>query len=93
MSHARRTLEPNERLLFMTGYHWLVWLEAAVLTAPAVAVGIGRYPYSAKECIYLLLGLIALPFRLMYFGRAVLTQIANHDRSVRPQDWHCFLRH
>ena len=84
MSYVRRTLAPNERLLFMTGYHWLVWLEAAALTAPAVAVGIGGYPYSAVEYIYLLLSLIALPFGLMYFGRAVSTEIAvTTDRFVR----------
>jgi uncharacterized membrane protein YdbT with pleckstrin-like domain len=84
MSYVRRTLSPNESVLFMTGYHWLVWLEAAVLTAPAVAVLIAGYPYGALDYAYLVPSLVALPFGLMYFGRAVSTEIAvTSDRFVR----------
>lgn len=84
MSYVRRTMGPNETILFMTGYHWLVWLEAAVMTAPAVAILSVGYPYGVLDFALLVPSLIALPFGLMYFGRAVSTEIAvTSDRFIR----------
>jgi cytochrome c biogenesis factor len=76
MSYITRTLGPHERILFITGYHWLVWLAAAILTAPAVAIAVGGYPYDALDYAYLALSLGPLSFGLFYFGRAMSTEIA-----------------
>jgi uncharacterized membrane protein YdbT with pleckstrin-like domain len=84
VSYVRRTLSPNEEILFMTGYHWLVWLEAAVLTAPTVAILVAGYPYGPWDYFYLTISLVAFPFGAFYFGRAVSTEIAvTSDRFVR----------
>lgn len=84
MSYVRRTLSPNETVVFETGYHWLVWLEAAVLTAPTIAIVVGGYPYDARDYFYLAFSLIAFPFGVFYFARAVSTEIVvTSDRFVR----------
>ena len=67
MSYVSRTLGSNERILFLTGYHWLYWLGASLLVAPFVAVAIVRLPYSGID--YLLLAVTAVP---MFFGAAML---------------------
>lgn len=84
MSYVGRTLGPKEHVLFLTGYHWLVWLEAALLSAPAPAIAIGGYPYSGVELTYLAVALIALPYGLFLFGRAVSTEIVvTTNRFIR----------
>lgn len=84
MSFVKRSLGANERILFATGYHWIVWLGAAVLTAPAAAVGFGGYPYTGMELAYLALGLVLLPFGLWSFGRVISTEIAvTNERFIR----------
>ena len=84
MSYVSRTLAPHERILFTAGYHWLLWLGIALLIAPAPIVAIVAYPYTVGEYAYLLLGLAALPFGLVYFARAVSSEIAvTTDRYIR----------
>jgi len=84
MSFVKRTLGANERLLFATGYHWIVWLGAAALTAPAAAVGLGGYPYTGMVLAYLALGVVLLPFGLWSLGRVVSTEIAvTNQRFIR----------
>jgi hypothetical protein len=84
MSYVKRTLGPNERVLYATGYHWIVWLGAASLTAPAFVIAVGGYPYTGVELVYLGLSLILLPFGLWYFGRAASTEIAvTNERFIR----------
>lgn len=83
MSYVGRTLAPHERILFTTGYHWLVWLGIALLVAPAPAVAVG-YPYATDEYVYLLLALAALPFGLVYLAQVLSTEIAvTTDRFIR----------
>lgn len=84
MSYVTRTLGPHERVLFRTGYHWLVWLAGALLVAPSIAVAIGGYPYDPGD--YALLGLTfgGLPFGLFYLGRAISTEIAvTNERFIK----------
>ena len=84
MSYVSRTLAPHERILFTAGYHWLLSLGIALMIAPAPIVAIVAYPYTVGEYAYLLLGLTALPFGLVYFARAVSSEIAvTTDRYIR----------
>lgn len=84
MSYVSRTLGSHERILFTAGYHWLLWLGIALLIAPAPTVAVFGYPYTADDYAYLLLGLAALPFGLVYFARAVSSEIAvTTDRFIR----------
>jgi hypothetical protein len=76
MSYVARTLGPREEIRYMTGYHWLVWLGAALLCAPAVGVLVAGYPFDALDYAYLGLALIPLPCGLFYLGRALSTEIA-----------------
>lgn len=76
MGYVTRALAPHERLLFMTGYHWLLWLGATILTAPAVAIVAAGYPFDRLDLAYLALSLIPLPFGLYALGRLVSTEVA-----------------
>lgn len=83
MSYLTLTLGSHERILFKTGYHWLVWFGAAMLVVPAVGVALGRFPFDALDYGYLSLGLIPLPFGVYYFARAMLVEIAvTNERFV-----------
>lgn len=75
MSYVARTLGPHERILFQTGYHWLVWLGSALLIAPAVVVALIGYPFSPVDYAYLTLSLIPLPFGVYYLARAMVVEI------------------
>lgn len=75
MSYVARTLGSNERILFKTGYHWLVWFGAAVLAAPAIGVALAVYPFDRLDYAYWSLSLIPLPFGIYYFARAMLVEI------------------
>jgi len=84
MSYVRRTVSPTETVDFETGYHWLVWLEAALLTAPTIAILLAGYPYGAWDYVLLALSLFAFPFGVLYFVRVISTEIAvTSDRFVR----------
>lgn len=84
MSYVSRTLGSKERVLFLTGYHWLYWLGASAVVAPFVAVAIGGLPYGAGD--YFLLVLTALPFvygvYLMVHGWALEVAVTT-DRFVK----------
>lgn len=84
MSYITRTLGPHERILFVTGYHWLVWLGAALCIAPTIAILAGGYPYEPADYAFLALCFGALPFGLFYLGRAISTEIAvTNERFVK----------
>ena len=76
MSYVARTLGPHERILYMTGYHWLVWLGAALLCAPTIGVLVAGYPFSLLDVGALGLSLLPLPFGLYYLGKALSTEVA-----------------
>lgn len=76
MSYVTRTLGPQEKVLYSTGYHWLVWFGAALLCAPAFSVAVAGYPFDALDYVVLGLGLIPLPFGLFYLGKTLSTEIA-----------------
>ena len=76
MSYITRTLGPHEHVLYMTGYHWLVWLGAGLLCAPAVGVLAAGYPFTALDYSILGLSMIPLSFGLYYLGKAISTEIA-----------------
>ncbi len=83
MSYVARTLGPHERILFKTGYHWLVWFGATMLVVPAVGVALDRFPFDVLDYGYLSLGLIPLPFGVYYLARAMLVEIAvTNERFV-----------
>jgi hypothetical protein len=75
MSYVGRTLAAHERILFRTGYHWLVWMESLLLVAPAIAVALSTFPFAGVDYAYLGLSLIPLPFGLYFFARAMLVEI------------------
>jgi uncharacterized membrane protein YdbT with pleckstrin-like domain len=60
MSYVSHTLGANERILFLTGYHWLYWLGGSILAAPFLAVVIGGIPYTPLA--YVMMVLAAIPF-------------------------------
>lgn len=75
MSYIGRTLGPHERILFRTGYHWLVWLGALLLVAPTIAVFLGTFPFAGPDYAYLALSGILIPFGLYYLARAMVVEI------------------
>ena len=76
MSYVARTLGPHEQILYMTGYHWIVWLGAALACAPVFGVLVAGHPFDPLDYAIMGLGLIPLPFGLYYFGKALSTEIA-----------------
>lgn len=83
MSYVASTLGQYERILFRTGYHWLVWVGCAMLVMPAVGVAIGLYPFSALDVSFLILSLIPAPVGVYYFARAMLVEIVvTNERFV-----------
>jgi uncharacterized membrane protein YdbT with pleckstrin-like domain len=83
MSYVAQTLGQYERILFKTGYHWLVPFGAALLVVPAVAVALGSYPYSALDYSLLVVGLIPASVGIYYFARAMLVEIVvTNERFV-----------
>lgn len=76
MSYVSRTLGSHERVVYMTGYHWLIWLGAALLCAPTVGLLVAGYPFDAIDYGALGLSLLPLSFGLYYLGKAVSTEIA-----------------
>jgi uncharacterized membrane protein YjdF len=70
MSYVASTLGQHERVLFRTGYHWLVWVGCALLVIPALGLAAGAYPFSALDVTLLVLSLIPAPVGVYYFARA-----------------------
>lgn len=83
MSYVASTLGEHERVLFRTGYHWLVWVGCAMLVIPAVGLAVGAYPFSALDVTLLVLSLIPAPIGVYYFARAMLVEIVvTNERFV-----------
>jgi uncharacterized membrane protein YdbT with pleckstrin-like domain len=83
MSYVASTLGQHERVLFRTGYHWLVWVGCALLVIPALGLAAGAYPFSALDVTLLVLSLIPAPVGVYYFARAMLVEIVvTNERFV-----------
>ena len=66
MSYVSRTLGQSERILFLTGYHWLYWLGFLLLAGPFAVVML-RIPYGPLEYFLMLLTLVPF-FYGVYLG-------------------------
>lgn len=84
MSYVSRTLGQKEKVLYLTGYHWLYWFGALILVAPFVAVGAAGQSLGAGQ--YMLLALTAIP---MAYGAYMLVHAyalelaVTNDRFVK----------
>lgn len=84
MSYVSRTLGTKEKILFLTGYHWLYWLGTLILLAPFFVIVVARIPYSGFD--YVLLALTGVPalYGLYYaiHGKALEVAVTT-DRFVK----------
>jgi len=85
MSYVARTLGSKEKILLLTGYHWLYWVGASLVVAPFVAVLVGGLPrYSVGDYVFLFL--TAVPFLwglyLIIHGLALEVAVTT-DRFVK----------
>ncbi len=84
MSYVSRTLGSKEKVLFLTGYHWLYWLGTAILISPFVVAAIARIPYSGFDFILLALTGVPALYGLYYFVHGVALEVAvTTDRFVK----------
>ncbi len=84
MSYVSRTLGKSERVLFLTGYHWLYWLGVAILAGPFIAIVLGGYPYQAREIFLLLMTIVPFMYGLYAFVHGYALEVAvTSDRFVK----------
>lgn len=84
MSYVRRTLGSRERVLLLTGYHWLYWVGASIVVAPFVAVAIGGLPYSGVDYFLLVLTAIPLAYGVYMIVHGLALEVAvTTDRFVK----------
>lgn len=84
MSYVSRTLGKSERILFLTGYHWLYWAGVAILTAPFVAVALGGIPYGAREYFLMLMTIVPFFYGVYMWVHGYALEIAvTTDRFVK----------
>ena len=84
MSYVNRTLGSKEKILFLTGYHWLYWVGTAILVAPLVLTAVARMPYSGFD--YVLLALTGVPavYGMYYVIHGMALEVAvTNDRFVK----------
>ena len=88
MSYIKSVLQPEEKVLFRSRLHWMIYLPGLVILLPAIAAGIGgtyipetdlRYACWAVGAIFLLFAVLKL---LIEWIRRVTTEIAVTDRRV-----------
>jgi uncharacterized membrane protein YdbT with pleckstrin-like domain len=85
MSYVRRTLGSKERILILTGYHWVYWVGASLVVAPFAAVLIGGLPsYSGLEIFLLIVTAFPLFYGvyLIVYGLALEVAVTT-DRFVK----------
>jgi uncharacterized membrane protein YdbT with pleckstrin-like domain len=83
MSYIARTLGRHERILFRTGYHWLVWFGSTLLAVPVLGIAVAGYPFSALDYSLLVLSLFPASVGVYYFARAMLVEIVvTNERFV-----------
>jgi uncharacterized membrane protein YdbT with pleckstrin-like domain len=84
MSYVNRTLGDSERILYLTGYHWLYWMGTTILLAPFIAVAIGGIPYGGWDYLYLALAIVPFIYGIRYFFHGIALEIAvTTDRFVK----------
>lgn len=84
MNFVKRTSATGEKVLYRTTYHWLYWLGAsALLIAPALAAIVVLLAFEFG-LLLLALAILAMPFGLVAFVRALATEIAvTSERLVK----------
>jgi uncharacterized membrane protein YdbT with pleckstrin-like domain len=83
MGYATSTLGTKERVLYQGVRHWLYWLAAYLLAAPAFAIALGGYPYGPLDYALGAAALAILPFGLVLLIRAYATEIVvTSDRFI-----------
>lgn len=84
MSYVSRTLGSKEKVLFLTGYHWLYWLGTAILVAPFVVAVIARIPYTGFDFVLLALTGVPALYGLYYLVHGIALEVAvTTDRFVK----------
>jgi hypothetical protein len=80
MSYVSRTLGSKEKVLFLTGYHWLYWLGVSIVTLPFIACD--RRPYDGSDfCIWRCRS--AVPSWLYFIHGIALEVAVTTDRFVK----------
>lgn len=85
MSYVRRTLGSRERILLLTGFHWVYWVGASLVVAPFAAVLIGGLPsYSGLEIFLLIVTAFPMFYGvyLIVYGLALEVAVTT-DRFVK----------
>lgn len=84
MSYVNRTLGRNERILYLTGYHWLYWVGTTLIVAPFLAVAIGGLPWNGWDYFYLALTAVPFVCGVYYFIHGIALEVAvTTDRFVK----------
>lgn len=86
MSYVSRTLGGKERILYLTGYHWLYWLATAIVSAPFIAALIGGLPggYSGWDTMLLVLTIVPFGYGVYRFVHGIALEVAvTNDRFVK----------
>lgn len=84
MSYVSRTLGTKERILYLTGYHWLYWIGTTLISAPLLAVAIGGLPWGGWDYFYLALTAIPFIYGVYYFVHGIALEVAvTTDRFVK----------
>jgi uncharacterized membrane protein YdbT with pleckstrin-like domain len=84
MSYVSRTLGTKERVLYLTGYHWLYWIGTAIISAPFIMVAIGGLPYEGLDYLYLALTVVPFAYGVYYFVHGIALEVAvTTDRFVK----------
>lgn len=84
MSYVSRTLGSKERVLFLTGYHWLYWLGVSIIALPFVVVALGTLPYDGVDFLYLAIAVVPFLYAVYYFVHGIALEVAvTTDRFVK----------
>ena len=84
MSYVSRTLGSKEKVLYLTGYHWLYWVGTAILVAPVFVTAIARMPYSGFDFVLLAFAAVPAAYGLYYLVHGMALEVAvTNDRFVK----------
>lgn len=84
MSYVSRTLGSKEKVLFLTGYHWLYWFGVSAITLPLIVIGLGTLPYEGLDYLYLALTVVPFIYGFYYFIHGIALEVAvTTDRFVK----------
>lgn len=84
MSYVSRTLGGKERVLYLTGYHWIYWVGTITVGVPFVAVAIGGLPYDGWDFFFLAAAFIPFAYAVYYFVHGIALEVAvTTDRFVK----------